>query len=752
VVSTTPTKTQAKTRASSGMIPDLPSEPLKTARPSIFYVLGLFIVAFFMLLLPLVYLAMIGGVVYGAYYHAVHNVDVLNPGHVGSSHGMLLRIVAYGGPFVIGALLVFFMSKPLLARPSREEDPLTLDRAQEPALFVFIQKLCVLLGAPLPRRIEVICAVNAAASFEGGLIGLLKKDLVLKIGLPLAAGLDLQQFTGVLAHELGHFTQGTGRVLNYIINRTNVWFARVVYERDEWDEKLVQWARENDIRIAIIFHVTRLLVWLTRRVLWVLMLVGRAASCLLMRQAEYHADRFEAQVAGAGAFEATTLQMGRLAMAWGLVHRDLELSWKEKRLVDNLPVLVAAKARQFTSSQASAVDSLLQEERTGLFSTHPSPSSRVKAARERNDPGVFHSRQPATSLFSNFKMIANAVTLAYYRRVPNLHVETGNLVPVERLVAEHKAIWDEQNVLKRYFQGCMTFAAPFFPKLATMGPPAHPKDTAAKLKVARQKTQAIAAEAYEAYGKAEEAEHRIAVLTFASALVRAGQRVPAKDVGIPVVNRETVSAALEEAIARREAMAGSLEKFEKLARFRLAAALQLAHISAVAERVEKATQLIPQAGRILRALAAVEAGFVPLSKISRSFVALGTMLKVTEHNAKWELDDSVSNAVLRSLCEDMQFQLEEVKSRLTGTAYPFEHAAGNIAMASYALKTRAIATKPHTLLEAADELQENLKIFYFRAMGRLGLLAESVEAVLGMPPLPEAEHKPKAESGEKETK
>ena len=55
--------------------------------------------------------------------------------------------------------------------------------------------------------------------------------MVLLIGLPLAAGLSLRQFAGVLAHEFGHFSQGFGMRLTYVIRSINIWFMRVVYER-----------------------------------------------------------------------------------------------------------------------------------------------------------------------------------------------------------------------------------------------------------------------------------------------------------------------------------------------------------------------------------------------------------------------------------------------------------------------------------------------------------------------------------------
>jgi Zn-dependent protease with chaperone function len=737
----------AKAISHSAVIPDLPSEPLKRVRPSVFYLLGLFVVAFFMLLLPLVYLAMIGAVGYGVYYHLVTDSGLLTPDRTAGPREMVVRFAVYVAPVFVGVVLIFFMLKPLLARPAREEDPLSLDRSQEPALFSFIEKLCALLGAPFPRHIEVICAVNAAAGFQGGLIGLLRKDLVLKIGLPLAAGLDLQQFAGVLAHELGHFTQGTGRVLNYVINRINFWFARVVFERDEWDEKLVNWGRDTDWRAAIIVGLTRLLVWLTRVVLWLFMLVGRAASCLLMRQAEYHADGFEARVSGAGCFEATSQRMTLLSAAWVKAHDDLEVSWQERRLVDNLPVLVAAKARQFTAAEIGALQKTQSGERAGLFSTHPSDAARIRAARDRNEPGIFRSRQPATGLFSNFRMIANAVTLAYYRHVIGLTVENRNLVPVEQLIAEHKAMWDEQDVLERYFQGCVTFAAPLFPRVSTVGPPLHPKETAAKLKVARKRYEVAAGEAAKTYRQLKETEARIVMLTLASALVRAGQKVPAKDLKLPVVNRETVAQAVDEATTRRDSLVRSLEAFEKLSRFRLVAALQLAQVKVVTARIENGDEVRSQADRILPALAAVEAGLPSLVMVSRAFLALAAMFKVTQENASRDSEDPVSNAVLRGLCEETHRQILVTKSSLTRTAYPFEHAAGNIAMASYALKVAPQLTKPASLLEATGQLQENLKVFYFRAMGRLGLLAESVEAALGMPPLPEVAKEAETEPG-----
>src|SRR5262249_52685544 len=163
-------------------------------------------------------------------------------------------------------------------------EPITLDPKAEPLLFAFVQKICALVGAPKPSRIDVDCQANASAGLRRGLWS---RDLVLTIGLPLVSGLDMRQFAGVLAHEFGHFAQGAGMRLSYVIRNINFWFARVVYERDAWDQKLDQTARGSDLRIGVVLHAARGCVWVSRRILWALMQAGHAISCFMLRQMEY---------------------------------------------------------------------------------------------------------------------------------------------------------------------------------------------------------------------------------------------------------------------------------------------------------------------------------------------------------------------------------------------------------------------------------------------------------------------------------
>ena len=215
--------------------------PIRPVQQSFFYKLRLLLVCLMMILLPLVYLALIAGAGWLVYAHATRNAVVLQ-----GRGGGLAKIAIYFTPIVAGGVLVLFMIKPLFARREKQPVPISLTPSSEPVLFDLVRKLCETVGAPMPRRIDVDGQANASASFRRGFLSFFGHDLLLTIGLPLAAGLTLRNLVGVLAHEFGHFAQGTGMRATYLIRAVNLWFARVVYERDSWDANLEAWSKDSD--------------------------------------------------------------------------------------------------------------------------------------------------------------------------------------------------------------------------------------------------------------------------------------------------------------------------------------------------------------------------------------------------------------------------------------------------------------------------------------------------------------------------
>lgn len=547
------------------------SGTLRHTKTSPLYSAGLAVVAFAMVLLPILYLALIALAVWAVLLHLKYDTWILDSA---SGRGGFMRFIAYLGPAVAGGILVFFMVKPFFAAKVKPPQPITLDPVKEPLLFAFVRKICALVGAREPCRIDVDCQVNASAGLR---CGLWSRDLVLTIGLPLAAGLDMRQFAGVLAHEFGHFAQGAGMRLTYVIRNISFWFARVVYERDQWDEKLDDAARTGDWRIRIVLHMARGCVWVTRRILWALMQAGHAISCFMLRQMEYDADSYEAKVAGSDAFELTASQLRLLNVATETAYEDVRQSWTSKRLPEDLPLLIGHKATTLPAEVQQKLSTAAASEKTGWFDTHPSDTDRVRAARRLDEPGVFRLTEPAARLFSDFTGLSKAVTRHQYEKHLELEFTDQNLTSADEILRESAATAEANAMAVKYYGGVNITLQPLL-LAADLPPVAADGSTVAQWREARQATEALRADAEKISEECTGKHTRRAELTTAHRLAKAGFQVQTQEFGLPASATsageqepaarfalEETSAAITEGLAKLEPFIGALRQRVTLA-------------------------------------------------------------------------------------------------------------------------------------------------------------------------------------------
>ncbi|MCA9017255.1 MAG: M48 family metalloprotease, partial [Planctomycetaceae bacterium] len=433
---------------------------IEPVTPTMLYRLNALLVSIVMVLLPLIYVGIIGLVVWGVYFHAVNSLGLFEVASSGSSgrnrgKGMVLMALVYLAPIVVGAILVIFMLKPLFSRPVQSSACRTLKREKEPLLFMFVDRVCEAVGAPSPVQINLDIQVNASAGFRRGWLSLLGNDLVLTIGMPLVAGLSLRQFTGVLAHEFGHFSQGAGMRLSFIIRSINMWFLRVVYERDAWDERLEHLSETLDLRISWILYLTRFFVWLTRKILWALMMVGHLVSGFLMRQMEFDADRYEARLVGSRCFAATSKRLTLLGVANQGALSDLGQFYAEGRLVDNFPALININFKKLPEDVLQAVDASIEEEQTGWFDTHPATLERIASVQNEESEGVFRLKAPATVLLSDFSREAKYVTRDFYFGVFGKKIHPSELHSIDELLIRQEEEQRMHRAVQRYYQGAI---------------------------------------------------------------------------------------------------------------------------------------------------------------------------------------------------------------------------------------------------------------------------------------------------------
>lgn len=700
------------------------------ARTSLQYRLGILLTALFMVLLPLAYVGIIALACYGVYWHLVHNHVIFGAVR---GRGAILALIVYVAPLVIGAIVIVFMIKPLFARPAKEGRRRSVTPDSDPLLFEFVQRICQLVRAPMPRRIDIDCDINASAGFRRGwwsvLVG---RDLVLRIGMPLAAGLSLQQFAGVLAHEFGHFSQGTGMRLTYVIRTINHWFVRCVYERDRWDEWLAGAGEEMDIRIGWVLLVARGCVWLTRRILWCLMFLGHVVAGFMLRQMEFDADRYEAHLAGSDTFEATCKRMQQLNLAWQAAQADMSSYYADGRLVDNLPRLLMCKVDRLSVEAHKFLAERTVDEKSGWLDTHPSDADRIAAAKAENAPGAFRSNLPASVLFANFEPAARNVTWDFYCGVFGRTIDPKTLNPTEDLIARQQQEQAADDARDRYFAGAYTGLRPLRLPVLYGGraqSAAHWRD---ELVQARQMLEASATAYRAAIEPYDQADTRLVQARQARSILSSNVRLQRDKFDQPPASASEASLQRDRALAQMNRLNPTMEPFEEALGRRMRAAMMLLGETALAARLAEAPAMYQEAQRLLPIVSHVGENHASILELRNCNAVLVALLGHLDGNEQCE-------PLIREIIDfggRVREQMAAIRSLFDRIDYPLDHASGTISVSRYLLKMIPPAEEVGAIYHAADELLGGLAMLNARCLGRLCVMAEAVETALGYQRLP----------------
>lgn len=662
---------------------------IEPVRVPITYRLGILLVTEVMVLLPLLYIGIIGLVAYGVYYHAINHVGMLESGR---GRGKIMVFLAYLAPMIVGGILVLFMFKPLFSRPAKGRKLRSLSRDKEPLLFAFVDRICVAVGSAKPKRIDVDCQVNASASFRKGIWSMFGNDLVLTIGMPLVAGLSAREFAGVLAHEFGHFAQGAGMRLTYIIRSISFWFTRVVYERDEWDERLVGWSEGADLRIGWVLYLARLFVWMTRKILWVLMQVGHMVSGYMLRQMEFDADRHEARLAGSDAFESTARKLTVLAYADRNANSDLSEFYSEGRLGDDYPRLVMHNVQQFPADALQKMNAMVDESETGWLDTHPCDRDRIANARQEDAAGIFTLEKPASIVFRDFHKTSQEATLEIYRGYLGDDFNTDTVHDLDDLLARQNVTQETFQALHRCFQGSYrTDRLLLFP-VWKLGPPKDVKKTLSQVKPLRQGVLDGVAAYREACDRYDE--------------------VPAEE---------------------ESQVTPDMVPFEKVAAQRVIVSLALLHVPAVAKKVEQAEAWQQECAHLMLVCKQLNDQLEEVDKLARMNNYYNGLLE------RWvqDQDNEKLTGVVIEQTEISAQKLEEVRDPLLEIDYPFDHAEDDISIGKYSVERFPHRKNPGEVQSACESMVSSFNHVRARIVGRFCLIAEGVEAALGLEPLPE---------------
>lgn len=710
------------------------TQEIQPVKAPLQYKLALLLATFVMVLLPVIYVGIACGFAYVVYYHMIHSIGIFDQFR---GRGMIMAVILYLGPLIAGVIAVLFMFKPLFSRAGEKDKPTSLTRNEEPILFDFVDKLCDTVHAPRPKRIDVDCQVNASASFRRGWLSmLLGNDLVLTIGLPLVAGMSARELGGILAHEFGHFAQGGGMRLTYVVRTISMWFTRVVYERDSWDESLERWSTEVDIRIGIIFYLARGCVWLTRRILWVLMMIGHGVSGLLLRQMEFDADRHEVRFSGSDTIEPTTRRLHELMYAHNMSFNDLALAYREGRLADDLTRLVSLNADELPDEVEELIDKQISEGSTGWLDTHPCDRERIVSGEKENAPGVFQLKAPASAFFVNLSGVSKRATANYYRMVLGQEFRHDQLQSTDEVVERRQAQKRASEAMDAFSQdGLIPLQA--FP-LPSDGVPELElaKSHVEALKSLRQQILDMSPKQKVAVKQIDKADDGLSECSRASLLVDADFKIPSGTFSRNLSSTANIHGASQSFNSDWSRAEEQYSEFVSLVSKRLWTCIGLLNDSQIQAKLEGAEDWLREANTsLLPALRVVKKNRKSIMDFRSDSERLNTCLTMLQNGAESE---GLIRETRKSL-KDCRNSVRSIRNDLGVTLYPFEHQKADMTIAKFLCPKIPAEDDFEQTIDAVSTLLENYFSLYHRLLGRLCEIATAVEKKLGLEPLPQPE-------------
>ena len=409
---------------------------LEPKRVSILYRLGLLAAATVMVTLPLIYVACVAGVAAAVWWHATHDLWIVKTSMAAPRIGIVVAIL-YATPIIAGALMVLFMLAPLWPRRSFERKYYWVNEREQPLLYAYVNRLCDAMRAPRPSRINLVADGNAWVHSDNGWRGLVRRRLVLTIGLPLVAAMDLRTFTGVLAHEMGHFAQGGSMRLSLVVNSINAWLARLAWAPSPADAMIDDMVGgEGHWILVLIGGCAKLGIAVARLIFKGLAIVGHAVSRGLSRQAEFDADHQAARVVGGEAAAKGLEAVLYIDAAHTIAMFTAQQAWAGRQLPDDLVELSDRARRRLPEKTKTSIEASVLSQDASWFDTHPPIFKRMGRLKKGGLKGVLKLDAPATCLFKDFDELSKCVTIDAYQAVLGPKLQPEHLVPLAPLPAE----------------------------------------------------------------------------------------------------------------------------------------------------------------------------------------------------------------------------------------------------------------------------------------------------------------------------
>jgi len=341
-------------------------------------------------------------------------------------------ILLAGGVISFGLAILLFLIKFIFKKNILNTDLfIEVSEINEPKLFKLVKTIANSINTSMPKKVFISPDVNAAVTFNSNFLSLFfpsRKNLI--IGLGLVNSTTADEFKAVLAHEFGHFSQGSMRVGSYAYY-ANYALHNMLYDNIDYYSIIKKWARVHRVIsffIAAAVKVVQGLQWILKRFYSI---VNRSYSKLSIEM-EFQSDSISANIAGSRALITSLLRLDLAASALSSVINYYTHSIKEpiktiniypqqRYVIDlfartnkinfenNLPLVNLSFTNRFNKSKLKIGEQ---------WASHPTLKDRVANLEKLNITTTKDEGKPASEYFVNISAIQEKSTnkvFSYYK-------------------------------------------------------------------------------------------------------------------------------------------------------------------------------------------------------------------------------------------------------------------------------------------------------------------------------------------------
>ncbi|MCM8540129.1 MAG: M48 family metalloprotease [Lentisphaeraceae bacterium] len=695
------------------------------SKPGVLYLFGIALLIPLMLSLILVYGAIASALVWvimkswpESYFAATGEFSIIKLGSTIS--------------VIITSIVFLFMVKPLF-RFFRKQKSIEVKREDEPLIYEFIDFLCDKIDAPRPKKIHLTCEANAAASLEKGMFSLFSKDMVMTIGIPFVEGMSMRELTGILSHEIGHFSQNAGMKITYIVRVLYYWFALIVFDRDFIDELMYNLRKNNRFSVVRgIFSTFYLFVLIPKGILWVFIMLAHFLGNFMLRQMEYDADRYKTQAGGSEQFEKTAYKVLQMGFAEEKSFSGLNVALETKRVVDDFPGYISASHVSLTKEENKEIKKYLKFNRGSIGDTHPPMKKRIKAALKSNSEGIFQLETPAARLFKDLKKIKKEITEDIYEDKFGRNWQKDlKCVPSIDLINEMREMGKSWDCLDGFFQGVISFRRPLEFKITDSAPSGGVETAIQHLKRMRKSMLEDIHQLRETH------DEYLAILEFKSRSSMARKLV---DLNLPRqasilvgyhVNRSNMNQLNADVPKDLLKLEEGLNAYNDKVKQRILTALSLLQNDEFRTKINSGDACLNNLKLIMDNLKMASSLHMPIMNMKNNFVSILVILDTAQ-----SLDASFYQG-LNKLSDNLGSVLKTQKDKMKKIPFPFPHSQGDISLGDYVIEELPEDDDGVGKFIAAGDVYEKISNLYFRILGQLILIVEQVEIAAGLGPFPE---------------